>query len=96
MSDIYQITVEQPAFPVFVVEQVTDVSVTANTQVETESTVWSTQVANTTWPVYAEQVVYQLTPTEMIATGGSGSDWIHVGPTPPENPEIGDLWLDTN
>jgi hypothetical protein len=27
--------------------------------------------------------------------GGSGSTFAHIGPTPPNNPIIGQLWIDT-
>lgn len=61
----------------------------------TETVIWQVSPTVDQFQVTTDSVIWQITPSQIISTGGTEFP-IAIGNTPPVNPEVGDLWLDTN
>jgi hypothetical protein len=91
------VIIEQPEYQFTVSVNQSDVSIVSQ-DYTVETPVYNYTIDNTQvlFPVTVNNTIWQIRPSEVI-TMGSGTEFpIHIGNTPPANPEIGDLWLDTN
>lgn len=95
MDDIV-IVVENTVNPIYVdVNNFTVEVLVDDTSTTTQSVIWQITPTIEEIEVVTDSVIWQITPSQIITTGGTEFP-IAIGNTPPENPDVGDLWLDTN